>query len=247
MDRLQYKLLKRIARVEPFLDRPSIYEGKSKIRMLLGDSLVQDLLQCDTVIDFGCGGGEEAVELAQLGCKHVIGLDIQENVLEIARARAADRGLSDRCEFRSTTDTPADAIVSLDAFEHFHEPDKILAIMYGLLRPGGFVAVSFGPPWFHPAGGHIFSVFAWAHLIFSEAALCRWRADLRDDGATRFSEVDGGLNQMSVRRFERIVADSGFYTERLECVPIRKLHLLHNPLTREWTTALVRAVLRKPL
>jgi SAM-dependent methyltransferase len=246
LDRVQYKLLKRIAPVEPFLDRQSVYQGHSKLRMLLGEELVHELLRCDKVIDFGCGGGDEAIELAELGCKRVIGLDIQENLLARARVTAERRGVSHKCEFLVSSDEPADAIVSLDAFEHFGEPEKILAIMYRLLRPGGFVAASFGPTWFHPTGGHLFSVFPWAHLIFSEAALCRWRADLRDDGATRFGEVAGGLNQMTVRRFETMVASSGFMAERLDCVPIRKLHLVHNRLTREWTTAIVRVLLRKP-
>jgi hypothetical protein len=55
-------------------------------------------------------------------------------------------------------------------------------------------------------GGHLFSVFPWAHLIFSEQALIRWRSDFKSDGATRFSEVAGGLNQMTIRRFERLIA-----------------------------------------
>jgi hypothetical protein len=75
--------------------------------------------------------------------------------------------------------------------------------MYDLLRPGGQVVVSFGPPWFHPFGGHFFSVFRWAHLVFSEAALIEWRSAFKTDGATRFREVEGGLNQMTVRRLRK--------------------------------------------
>jgi hypothetical protein len=77
------------------------------------------------------------------------------------------------------------------------------------------VPISFGPTWHHPYGGHLFSVFPWAHLIFSEKALTRWRSDLRDDGATRFGEVAGGLNQMTIRRFEELVADSRLCFDRL--------------------------------
>ena len=245
-DALQYKMLRRIAPVEPFLARPSIYAGQSKLRMLLGDELVETLIRCPAVIDFGCGGGEHAIELAGLGCPRVMGLDIQENLLEEARAEASRRGVSDRCQFSTTPQEPSDAIVSLDAFEHFGYPDRILRIMYDYLRPGGFVAASFGPTWYHPTGGHLFSVFPWAHLAFSETALCRWRADIRDDGATRFADVAGGLNQITVDRFERLVKETPFQIESLECVPIRKLQFLHSPLTREWTTALVRTVLRKP-
>jgi hypothetical protein len=53
----------------------------------------------------------------------------------------------------------------------------ILEIMYGLLKPDGRVMLCFGPIWYHPLGGHLFSVFPWAHLVFSEAALIQWRLD----------------------------------------------------------------------
>jgi hypothetical protein len=114
-----------------------------------------------------------------------------------------------------------------------------------LLKPEGEVAASFGPTWHHPLGGHLFSVFPWAHLIFSEEALIRWRSGFKTDGATRFGEVAGGLNQITIRRFERIVKESPFQFASLELVPIRKLRWLHNRFTREFATAVVRCRLVK--
>ncbi len=70
--------------------------------------------------------------------------------------------------------------------------------MASLLKPSGFALVEFGYTWFHPYGGHLFSVFPWAHLIFTEKSLIRWRSDFKTDGATRFQEVAGGLNQMTI-------------------------------------------------
>jgi hypothetical protein len=95
----------------------------------------------------------------------------------------------------------------------------------------------------HPLGGHLFSVFPWAHLIFTESALIRWRADFKSDGATRFGEVAGGLNQMTVRRFRKLVEHSGFAVERFEAVPIRRARYLANALTRELVTSIVRCEL----
>ena len=42
-----------------------------------------------------------------------------------------------------------------------------------------------------------------SHVLFSESALVRWRALSRNDGATRFAEVAGGLNEMTIARFEQ--------------------------------------------
>lgn len=238
----QYRLLKKIAPGEPTHMTGEVYRNRSKLEVLLGNTLL-DRLRGKVVLDFGCGSGECAVDLAQRGAAKVIGLDIRASALEEARRLAEQHGCADRCEFTTATSEPVDAVVSIDAFEHFANPAAMLSEMYRLLKPGGEVAVSFGPTWYHPLGGHLFSVFPWAHLVFSEAALIRWRSDIRDDGATRFSEVEGGLNQMTIGRFERIVHGSQFRIEMLEPVPIRKLRWLHNGITREFTTAVVRCLL----
>ena len=91
--------------------------------------------------------------------------------------------------------------------------------------------------------GHLFSVFRWVHLIFSERALIRWRSHLREDGATCFSEVAGGLNQMTIRTFEELVRQSPLELTELELVPIRQLAPIATQITREWTTAVVRCTL----
>ena len=161
--------------------------------------------------------------MARKGAKRVIGIDIREDVLQAARQRAVSAGVQNTCLFVSSTKELADIVVSLDAFEHFADPAGILRIMNTLLQPTGEVVVSFGPTWYHPLGGHLFSVFPWAHLIFSEKALIRWRSTFKTDGATRFSEVAGGLNQMTIAKFEELIADSPFRFASLELVPVKKL------------------------
>jgi len=243
---LQYALLKRIAPREKGHCSGAAYKDRDKLDVLLGKQSLADLRD-KVVVDFGCGEGWEAIELARKGAKHVIGVDIRENLLSRAREHAAQAGVADRCEFTPGPVRYADVVVSVDAFEHFANPGQVLDLMYESLPPGGFVLASFGPTWYHPYGGHLFSLFPWAHLVFSESALIRWRSDLRNDGATRFREVEGGLNQMTIAHFERLVAASSFQLDRLEAVPIRRLSGFHNRFTREFLTSIVRARLVKPL
>jgi SAM-dependent methyltransferase len=221
-----------------------VSERGLQLTKLFGDDFLARI-EGKCVTDFGCGEGSDAVQMAQHGAAKVIGLDIREDVLRIARQKASDAGVQAVCRFTSSAEELADVVVSVDAFEHFEDPEQILRIMSTLLKPTGEVHISFGPPWYHPLGGHLFSVFPWAHLIFSEKALCLWRSDFKTDGATRFSEVAGGLNQMSIARFERLVARSPLELAALEIVPIRKLRPLHNRLTQEFTTAVVRCRLKK--
>jgi SAM-dependent methyltransferase len=238
-----YRLLRRICPdgETGWYDR-SAYRDRSKLEVLFGPQIWEALRGKD-VIDFGCGGGTEAVELAQRGARSVIGIDIWEAALSRASLAAEQAGVAGRCSFVTETSAKADVILSLDAFEHFADPAQILRTMRRLIRDDGRVMIAFGPPWYHPLGGHLFSVFPWAHLIFTESALIRWRSDFKTDGATCFPEVEGGLNQMTIRRFESVVAESDFGVEHLDLVPIRRVRMFANRITREFTTSMVRCSL----
>lgn len=220
----------------------SAYLDKSKLATLLGPK-IWDQLTDRIVVDFGCGEGNEAIEIARHGARKVIGLDIQQKFLTVAREKAKVEGVSPICVFGVTTDEKADVIIAVDSFEHFEDPSLILKDMHRLLKPTGCVLAAFGPTWYHPLGGHLFSIFPWAHLVFTEKALIRWRSDFKTDGATSFRGVAGGLNQMTIARFERIVEKSPFRFAEFEAVPIRKLSFFANKLTREFSTAIVRCKL----
>jgi SAM-dependent methyltransferase len=239
---LGYLILRAIAPGQPSGMGGGAYAKRSKLEVLLGPQIWNETRD-KVVIDFGCGAGGEAIELEQHGSRHVYGIDISERLLAEARLRA-ERESCNNVTFSSTAAEPADVIISVDAFEHFADPAAILKSMAGMLKPTGYILASFGPTWYHPRGGHLFSVFPWAHLIFTETALCRWRSHIRNDGATRFGEVEGGLNQMTIRRFEQLVASSPLRIDTLEAVPIRATRMLHNSLTREFFTAIVRCKLR---
>src|SRR5206468_1758853 len=160
------------------------------------------------------------IEMARHGARRVIGLDIRAEVLERARQAAAEAGVAATCSFTETLDIPVDVIVSIDAFEHFGNPAEVLQVMARLLKDDGFVIVSFGPTWYHPKGGHLFSIFPWSHLLFTEQAQIRWRSDFKSDGARSFAEVAGGLNQMTIKRFISLVEESPFRFASLRALPI---------------------------
>ena len=217
-------------------------EPDSKLEQCFGNGFF-DLIEGKTVIDFGCGSGNQSVEMAQKGAAKVIGIDIQEHLLECGRQTAKRLGVADRCMFVTSTNELADMIISKDAFEHFADPAAILNIMSFLIKPTGCVLAAFGPTWLHPFGGHLFSVFPWSHLIFTENAQIQWRSDFKTDGATRFSEVAGGLNQLTISAFEEIVARSPFRFEWLETVSIKGIPFLKAKPLREIGSSIVRCKL----
>jgi len=216
------------------------YLGRSKVEVLMGPTF-WDQVRGRSVLDFGCGHGLESVEMAEHGARRVIGLDVDEVRLAGARQRAIEHGVADRCVFTRESSERVDVILSLDAFEHFADPAGILSAMSERLNEGGKVLASFGPTWYHPNGGHLFSVFPWSHLLFNESTLIRWRSKFKTDGAKTIAET--GLNRMTIGRFRRLVARSPLRFESCETVPIRRLRRLHNRLTREFTTSHVMCTL----
>ena len=79
-----------------------------------------------------------------------------------------------------------------------------------------------------------FSRLPWVHLLFPESTVMRVRRQFRDDGARHYEDVEGGLNRMSVRRFERLVDASGCTIESLGYGCVMGINLVCKlPLMRE--------------
>ena len=105
--------------------------------------------------------------MARNSAARVIGVEANERYVSAARENLRLSGIKN-CEFVTRTDELADVVLSLDSFEHFDQPDKVLSEMARLLKPDGRVISSFGYSWYHPLGGHM-PLFPWAHL-FSRSA-----------------------------------------------------------------------------
>ena len=99
-------------------------------------------------LDVGCGGGDVTMELAsRVGeTGHVVGVDMDETILELARDDAATRGL-DHLEFRTLdirTDavgTDFDVVYARFLLTHLPNPPEIIAAFRHHVRPGGRVVV----------------------------------------------------------------------------------------------------------
>jgi SAM-dependent methyltransferase len=229
------------------LEAPATYTAANKLETLCGSSFWK-LIRGKRVLDFGCGHGEEAMAIAERGAARVVGVDIRSDVANEAERRRSLRQIAN-CVFATEYSAPGsiDVIVSIDSFEHFPDPAGVLGTMASLLAPGGIVVAAFGWPWFHPNGSH-FPLFPWAHLVLSESDVMAWRSRYKTDGARRYTEIEGGLNGMSIRRLRRLVAASPLEFRSFETVPIRAVRWLHCRLTREFFTAVVRFTLaaRRP-
>jgi hypothetical protein len=94
--------------------------------------------------------------------------------------------------------------------------------MKSALKSDGKLLVTFGPPWYAPYGSHMqfFTRMPWVNILFSERTVMRVRARYRSDGAMRYRDVESGLNQMTVAKFEALVKRNGLLLEegRYQCI-----------------------------
>ncbi len=130
------------------------------------DSLVE-LLHSDTaypqgsrVLEAGCGVGAQTVTLARNSPgARIVSIDVSESSLSQARARVAAEGLANvefrRADLFGSPFAPRsfDHVFVCFVLEHLREPERALAVLKGLLRPGGTITViegDHGSAYFHP-------------------------------------------------------------------------------------------------
>jgi SAM-dependent methyltransferase len=126
--------------------------------------LARDGAFTGSVLDAGCGTGDNALHIASLGL-HVLGFDVAATAVSIARARAADRGadaefvVADALRLHGLGrefDTVLDCAL-LHTFDR-DERRRYLASLASVVRPGGrlhvlcFSDMGPGPCGPHPLG-----------------------------------------------------------------------------------------------
>lgn len=99
----------------------------------------------DTVLDCGFGFADQDMLWARrLGPKKIIGLNITESQVILARQRIAAAGLADRIDLRhgSATGMPVesgsiDQVIALESAFHFRTRERFFREAWRVLRPGG--------------------------------------------------------------------------------------------------------------
>lgn len=99
------------------------------------------------VADVGCGGGLLSESLARAGAE-VIGIDMGEAVIDVARLHLHESALTVDYRVQSSAELAAaepgsfDAICCMELIEHVPDPAALVADLGAMLKPGGQVFMS---------------------------------------------------------------------------------------------------------
>lgn len=156
-----------------------------------------------TALEIGPGDGSFLLELAP-AFQEIVALDIEEAMLEQARARASQAGLNNIEFVHGDTgharlkDVQADCVIMNMVLHHTPDPGQILADVAGCLAPGGVVLVTdlcrHDQGWARENCGDLW-------LGFDPAELTRWAlaAELDDIASVYLAQRNGF--QVQVRLF----------------------------------------------
>lgn len=160
---------------------------------------IKDLRVCD----FGCGAGEQTIAMSEYA-RSVVGTDLN-------LTRLPELPWPHNVTFTENTNgyrDHFDVVISQNSMEHFADPFKTLKLMKGLLVPGGRLMITFGPPWYAPYGAHMMDYvrLPWIHMLLPEKAVMHIRNKFRPNNQVKhYDEVEGGLNKMTVKKFEQLI------------------------------------------
>lgn len=241
------------------------------------------LLADASVLELGCfTGGRGVTWIERYRLKELVGIDVDPVFVAgaalIARERGARArfvcGLGEALPFANKT---FDAILSFDVLEHVQDPERVLGECRRVLRPGGRLFAVF-PPYWHPTEHHLGLVtrMPCLHWFFSGRDLVRtYDRLIRERGpaaawyrrrSPNLASWERGhtLNGITVRRFQRLVARSGFVPVARPALPLfqvgRRIErqplwrglagmfgmLVHVPGIREFVSHRVVAILERP-
>ena len=109
------------------------------------ESLLKKYSAGKTVLDYGCGTGIHSISPIHYGAKYVVGIDISEESLKIAREHARREGVAEKvtfkimdCEKMEFPDNSFDIILDCGAFSSL-DLEYALQELARVLKPDGML------------------------------------------------------------------------------------------------------------
>ena len=179
-------------RAEQFWSGTRDHDVRQNIDALLRNVLVPPPFR---ILDFGCGVGSSTLGMASLlPASRIVGIELDEKNLRLARRLAANRGLAN-VEFRTSPAGDAlpedlgsfDYVMLSAVFEHLlpDERRRLMPLLWDVLKPGGIFFVNQTPHRWFPRDAH--STGLWG-INYLPDRLAHWYA-------RQFSPLNPSINR----------------------------------------------------
>lgn len=144
------------------------------------------------ILDVGCGMGGASIYHALNGAKKIVGIDIDEKRINVARSFASLKGANNiSFEVQDASNLPYetgafDMIISNDAFEHIYDIDLAMKECYRVLKREGTLNFTF-QLYRSRRGAHLYDYvyMPWCQLFFPDDVLVKiWKNGFKKDYET---------------------------------------------------------------
>ncbi len=126
-------------------------------------------VQGQVIFSSGCGSGNEFPAYFDLGAARVVGIEVEQPLVDLARLRFAGTPQADRVDVRlydgnylPYEDDAFDIISSMHVVEHVKDVQLYIRELCRVLKPGGIIFIDY-PNRFYPIEQH--TGIKWIHLL----------------------------------------------------------------------------------
>lgn len=168
------------------------------------------------ILDIGCGIGGPAMDMVRLHGAQVVGIDLEETLVNQARNSARRAGLQEHCTFRNVQPGPLDfpdatfdIVVSSGAVTQTEDKLAMFREIYRVLKPGGFFSCY---EWMGTGAEYSGDMRYWLELeglTYAFETLERYGARLRDAGfeTVRTTDASDWYRAEAQREYELLRGD----------------------------------------
>lgn len=131
-------------------------------------------------LDLGSSNDMTCTALQKMG-KQAVAVDIRIARFMDAATEARDNFVQMDAASLGFADSSFDCIFSFNSFEHFPNPNEVLAEAIRVVRPGGYIYLNFGPLYWSEKGSHQFKTIhvPYHQCLFSQELLKAYAAEKR--------------------------------------------------------------------
>ncbi len=121
----------------------TLVRNEAVIRTILDNARIA---QGQRVLDVACGTGVLVGDYLARGVASVTGIDLSPNMIAVAKEKYHDARVEFICEDveQAQFDAQFDRVMLYNAFPHFPEPARLVAVLAKHLKTGGILSIAHG-------------------------------------------------------------------------------------------------------